>query len=153
VTLQGCGGGGGYFDDDDYPEVVVLIASANSPLIVQQRSTVLIRVLNAGNSGAWDVVVQFSAPIGFHYDKVSCRSAGPVICPPDSVQLLAGGALVSTFPPSSELAFTFEGITTGDAGSQVAITAVASVDWDKDTSNNSALLYVPIVAAATSAGR
>jgi hypothetical protein len=148
VSPLGCGVGGEYyyFDDDDFPEVVVLISSAASPLVPNQRNSILIRVLSAGESEAWDVVLQFSAPIGFRYESVTCRSSGPVLCPPVSVQQLAGGVFVGSFPPSSELGFVFDGVTTGDVGTQVAITGVAKVDWDKDTSNNSELLYIPIVA-------
>ena len=157
VILQGCGGAEeAYLNEDDWAEVVVLISSTNSPLVPNQSNAVLIRVLNAGKNGAVDVVLQFPAPIGFQYDSVTCQAAGTVSCPPVTVQQVAGGVIVPSFPPSSELAFTFEGITTGDVGTQVAITGAARADWeywDKDLSNNSALLYVPIVAPRASPGR
>lgn len=82
---------------------------------------------------------------------MTCASSGTVVCPTVSVQQLAGGVIVSTFPPRSELAFTLEGRATGDVGSQIAITGSAKSDypyWDKDLSNNSALLYIPVVAPA-----
>jgi hypothetical protein len=154
VILQGCGGAeDAYLNEDDWAEVVVLISSTNSPLVPNQRNTVLIRVVNAGKNAAVDVVLQFPAPIGFQYDSVNCQSAGTVRCPPVTVQQVAGGVIVPSFPPSSELALVFEGVTTGDVGTQVAITGAAKADWeywDKDLNNNSALLYVPIVAPAAS---
>ena len=151
MLLQSCGSSFDPLLEDDWAEVHVVITSANSPLVPNQRNTVLIRVPNAGKSSAPDVVLQFPAPIGFRYESVTCRSSGAVACPPVSVQQLAGGVLVPSLPPSSELAFTFEGVTTGDVGTQVAITGTARSDykyWDKDLSNNSALLYIPIVAPA-----
>jgi hypothetical protein len=157
AILQGCGGAeDAYLNRDDWAEVVVLIGSTNSPLVPDQRNMVLIRVLNAGKNGAVEVVLQFPAPIGFRYDSVTCQSAGTVSCPPVTVQQVAGGVVVPSFPPSSELAFVFEGVTTGDVGTQVAISGAAKADWqywDKDLSNNSALLYVPIVALRASPGR
>ena len=151
MLVQACGGSDAYLREDDWAEVVVLITSANATLVPNQRNTVFIRVPNAGKSGALDVVLQFPAPIGFRYDSVTCRSSGSVVCPAAvSVQQLASGLIVSSFPPSSELAFYFDGVTTGDVGTQVAISATARADWqywDKDLDNNSALLYVPIVAA------
>ena len=149
ALLSACGGADEYLHKDDWAEVHVVITSTSSSLVPNQRNTVLIRVPNAGKSAAPDVVLQFPAPIGFRYDSVTCRSSGTVVCPAVSVQQLASGALVPSFPPSSELAFTFEGVTTGDVGTQVAITGYARSDyqyWDKDLSNNSALLYIPIVA-------
>ena len=154
AMLSACGGADEYLRKDDWAEVHVVITSANSSLVPNQRNTVLIRVPNAGKSPAPDVVLQFPAPIGFRYDSVTCRSSGTVACPAVSVQQLAGGVLVPSFPPSSELAFTFEGVTTGDVGTQVAITGYARSDyeyWDKDLSNNSALLYIPVVAPAAPA--
>lgn len=156
LILQGCGGSFDPLHEDEWAEVLVVITSANSSLIPGQRNTVLIRVPNAGASVAPDVVLQFPPPIGFRYDSVTCRSSGAITCPTVSVQQLAGGVMIPTFPPGSELAFTFEGVTTGDAGTQVAITAYARSDytyWDKDLSNNSALLYLPIVAPPASPGR
>lgn len=156
LVAQGCGGAEEALNEDDWAEVVVLITSTHSPLVPNQRNTVLIRVLNAGKSGAVEVVLQFPAPIGFRYDSVICQSAGTVRCPPVSVQQAAGGVIVPSFPPGSELAFSFDGVTTGDVGTQVAITGVARADWefwDKDLNNNSALLYVPIVAAPALPGR
>jgi hypothetical protein len=155
VILQGCGNSFDPLREDDWAEVHVVITSANSSLIPGQRNTVLIRVPNAGKSVGPDVVLQFPPPIGFRYDSVTCRSSGVITCPTVSVQQLAGGVMIPTFPPGSELAFTFEGVTTGDVGTQVAITGYARSDytyWDKDLSNNSALLYIPIVAPTASPG-
>jgi hypothetical protein len=155
LALQACGGAEEYLREDDWAELVVLITSTHSPLVPNQRSTVLIRVPNFGKNAAVEVVLQFPSPIGFRYDSVTCRSSGTVTCLTVSVQQLAGGVVVPTFPPSSELAFMFDGVTTGDVGTQVAITGVARADWefwDKDLNNNSALLYIPIVVPAATAG-
>lgn len=151
--VEGCGDAmvDEYLNRDDWAELVVLISSTQSSLVPGQRGTVLARVPNAGKSSASEVVLQFPPPIGFQYDRVTCASSGTVVCPTVSVQQLAGGVIVSTFPPRSELSFTLEGRATGDVGSQIAITGSAKSDylyWDKDLSNNSALLYIRIVAPA-----
>lgn len=151
VIMQACGGADEYLREDDWAEVLVVITSANPTLVPDQRNTVLIRVPNAGKSAAPDVVLQFPPPIGFRYDSVTCRSSGAVVCPAVSVQQLAGGVMVPSLPPGSELAFAFDGVTTGDVGTQVAIAGHARSDykyWDKDLSNNSALLNIPIAAPA-----
>ncbi|HQR22816.1 MAG TPA: hypothetical protein PLE54_03235 [Burkholderiaceae bacterium] len=153
AIVEGCGDAlvDEYLNRDDWAELVVLISSTQPSLVPGQQGTVLARVPNVGKSPAPEVVLQFPPPIGFQYDRVTCASSGTVICPPVSLQQLAGGVIVSTFPPRSELAFTFEGVVTGDVGTQIAITGSAKSDypyWDKDLSNNSALLYIPIVAPA-----
>ena len=81
---------------------------------------------------------------------------GTVRCPAVSVQQAAGGVIVPSFPPGSELAFSFDDVTTDDVGTQVAITGVARADWeflDKDLNNNGALLHVPLGTPPASPGR
>jgi hypothetical protein len=155
AAVQGCGGSDEYLREDTWAEVLVLITASHPAVAPGQRITVQMRVPNAGQSAAPDVVLRFPPPIGFQYDRVTCASSGKATCPAASLQQLAAGVVVDAIPPSSELAFTFEGVVTGDVGTQVAITGSATSDykyWDKDLSNNTALLYVPIVAPAVASG-
>ena len=147
AVVAGCGGGGGYIDfEAEAPQVVVNIVSAQNPLIAGQPSVVQAAVVNTSKNGATNVLVQVAAPIGFEYQSVTCLSAGAAICPPVSVQQLAGGLVFPSFPAGTEVSFFFSGVTIGAAGSQVVFVIAANVPGDLHPEDNSAIRYVPVVA-------
>jgi hypothetical protein len=148
AALAGCGGGGGgaIFDlEAATPHVSVAIVSARAPLIAGQTSTVQAVVVNTGETGAGDVLVQVAAPIGFEYQSVTCLSSGAAICPLVSVQQLAGGVVFPSFPAGTEVSFFFNGVTTGAAGSQVLLAIAANVPGDLHPEDNSAVNYIAVV--------
>lgn len=148
AAVAGCGGAGGYIDlESDTPHVSVAIVSARAPLIAGQTSTVQAAVVNTGEEDAPDVLVQIAAPIGFEYRSVICLSSGAAICPPVSVQQLAGGLVFPTFPAGTEVSFFFEGVTTGAAGSQAVFVIAANVPGDFHPEDNSAVSYVAVISA------
>lgn len=148
AVATGCGGGYAYLDFEEMaPQVVVNIISAQSPLVVGQASVVQAAVVNTSENEASNVLVHVAAPIGFEYKSVVCRSSGAPICPPVTVQQLAGGVVFPTFPAGTEVSFFFDGVTTGAAGSQVVLTAAANVPGDLHPEDNSAVRYVPVVGA------
>lgn len=146
AAVAGCGGGYAYLDfEAEAPQVVVNIVSAQSPLIAGQASVVQAAVVNTSENEASNVLVHVATPIGFEYQSVTCRSSGAPICPPVSVQQLAGGVVFPSFPAGTEVSFFFDGVTTGAAGSQVVLTAAANVPGDLHPEDNSAVRYVPVV--------
>ncbi|HQR19571.1 MAG TPA: hypothetical protein PLE54_05410 [Burkholderiaceae bacterium] len=148
AVLAGCGGGGGYIDFEAMaPQVSVAIMSARNPLIAGQSSAVQAAVVNTSQNEATNVLVQVAAPIGFEYRSVTCLSSGASICPPVSVQQLAGGLPFPSFPAGTEVSFFFDGVTTGAAGSQVMLVVTANVPGDMHPEDNSAVRYVPVVSA------
>ena len=148
AVVTGCGGGYAYLDfEAEAPQIVVNIVSAQNPLIAGQASVVQAAVVNTSENEASNVLVHVAAPIGFEYQSVTCRSSGAPICPPASVQQLAGGLVFPSFPAGTEVSFFFDGITTGAAGSQVVLTASANVPGDLHPEDNSVVRYVPVVSA------
>src|SRR5512134_1308723 len=127
VVVAGCGGGASIDLEAELPQVVVNIVSAQNPLIAGQASVVQAAVVNTSEKGATNVLVQVAAPIGFEYQSVTCRSSGAPICPPVSVQQLAGGVVFPSFPAGTEVSFFFNGVTTGAVGSQVVLVVAANV--------------------------
>jgi hypothetical protein len=144
ATLAGCGGG--YYWEIEAPQVTVAIVSAQDPLIAGQPSVVQAAVVNTSEYEATSVLVQVAAPIGFQYQGVTCLSSGAAICPPVSVQQLAGGLIFPWFPAGTEVSFFFDGVTTGAVGSQVVLSVLANVPGDLHPEDNSAVRYVPVVA-------
>ena len=148
TVIAGCGGGYAYYDfEAEAPQVVVNIVSAQNPLIAGQASVVQAAVVNTSENEASNVLVHVATPIGFEYQSVTCRSSGPPICPPVSVQQLAGGVAFPSFPAGTEVSFFFNGVTIGAAGSQVVLAAAANVPGDLHPEDNSAFSYVPVVCA------
>jgi hypothetical protein len=148
AVIAGCGGGGGYIDFEAMaPQVVVNIVSAQNPLIAGQPSVVQAALVNTSKNGTTNVLVQVAAPIGFEYQSVTCRSSGASICPPVSVQQLAGGLVFPSFPAGTEVSFFFNGVTTGAVGSQVVFVIAANVPGDMHPEDNRAVIYVPVVSA------
>lgn len=148
AVVAGCGGGYAYLDfEAEAPQIVVNIVSSQNPLIAGQASVVQAAVVNTSENEASNVLVHVAAPIGFEYQSVTCRSSGAQICPPVSVQQLAGGLVFPSFPAGTEVSFFFNGVTTGAAGSQVVLVAAANVPGDLHPEDNSAVRYVPVVSA------
>jgi len=145
AALTACGGA--YYDMEiEAPQVSVAIVSAQTPLIAGQASSVQAAVVNTSQYGATNVLVQVAAPIGFQYQNVICLSSGAPICPPVSVQQLAGGLFFPSFPAGTQVSFMFDGVTTGAAGSQVVLVVIANVPGDQHSEDNTAMRYVPVVA-------